>query len=306
MENIDKKTLLIIQPRSTLRYAIEQYSSKLGFSTRFAKDGSTAASLVRAEKIDIIVMDVESKNESGFETISNIRQNSTERWIPIIVCTGLANEEDLERAINAGADDYLVLPVSETILAAKIKVMERIVDMQEELAKKTRKLAILAERDSLTGLYNRRAFLEKLTLIPASEGKTNAYLLMIDIDHFKLFNDEYGHPAGDECIKKVANVLSEALRGPTDLVARYGGEEFIALFRSCDPTFAEEKIESIRLAVMNLNIENKKSTTSKFITISIGCHKWIMTNRDINSAIQISDSSLYEAKKSGRNKYLIN
>lgn len=297
-----RKAILILHRSAVLRHAIGHYADNLGFASKSVQDGAEAINLLRSEKFDMLIMDVELEGQNGFEVIAEIRLSMHNRWIPIIVCTGLADEEDLKRAIDEGADDYLMLPVSETILAAKIKVMERIINMREELAEKSRELSLLAERDSLTALYNRRAFLERASAVEPKDRETS-YVVMLDIDHFKLFNDEYGHPAGDECIRMVADVLAEIFGKQGGLVARYGGEEFVAYFRAWHPSCAEERIESIRSRVESLKIKHQNSPTSSYVTVSIGCCRWAKSEEGIDVAIKNADECLYKAKQTGRNRW---
>ena len=244
----------------------------------------------------------------GFETTRLIREWLSEKWLPIIFVTGKNEENDLRRGIDAGGDDYLIKPVSETILGAKIRAMERITQMHDQLSQLNKELTELSERDYLTKLYNRRTFEtradEQWRL--AARTKEPLSLLIMDIDHFKAFNDYYGHIAGDECIKQVAHTIESCLSRPADLVARYGGEEFIVLLPDTDEHGALHVAERIRRSIESLDIKHRESPTDTKVTISVGgavaAHT---TGTRILDQINAADKALYSAKQAGRNRICV-
>lgn len=170
----------------------------------------------------------------------------------------------------------------------------------------TRKLKELANRDSLTGLANRRAFDEYLenTWLHAKRESLPIALALIDIDHFKSYNDNYGHQAGDKSLIAVARVIERAVRRPLDFTARYGGEEFVALFVGATSQDAERIINTVRLAVQALKIRHEGSPTTDFVTISAGlaCVYPNTTTHSIQGFMQLADQALYQAKQDGRNR----
>jgi diguanylate cyclase (GGDEF)-like protein len=166
----------------------------------------------------------------------------------------------------------------------------------------------LAQRDGLTGLFNRRSFDEYVTRIwrqSRREGVTVAFLL-IDIDRFKSFNDLYGHQAGDDALKDVANVLADGGQRPLDLVARYGGEEFALILYGPSRDYIRELPERLREDVQRLEIVHEGSDNSEYLTISIGVAIiYPDAERSIAGAIQMADEALYQAKENGRNRVVI-
>lgn len=174
-----------------------------------------------------------------------------------------------------------------------------------ELGHTNERLQALSRVDGLTGLYNRRHFQEHLQGVWARagfEGRQMA-ILMLDVDHFKKFNDRYGHPAGDACLREVAEVLQHHLKRPADFVARYGGEEFIALLPQSDQAYAAGVAERVRQAVEALQRRHEGSSTARVLTVSLGvaCGR-ASTTQSPEQLISLADQALYQAKREGRNR----
>ena len=166
----------------------------------------------------------------------------------------------------------------------------------------------LAQRDALTGTRNRRMFDEHLELTwrQAVTQQRGMAVVLIDIDHFKAYNDYYGHQAGDQTLRSVAQTVQKIIRRPSDLLARYGGEEFAAILYEVDAAQAREIADRIRGAVSELSIEHRTSRTANRVTISIGVAAVEPTaNRSPNGAVQLADQALYEAKVQGRNRVAV-
>ncbi|TDJ46364.1 MAG: diguanylate cyclase [Gammaproteobacteria bacterium] len=170
-------------------------------------------------------------------------------------------------------------------------------------------LGQLAERDGLTGLYNRRSYDEYIARIWRQSRREQAQLtfMLIDIDHFKTFNDQYGHQAGDDALKAVAEVISLSAQRPLDFAARFGGEEFALILYGPAHEYGRELPGQIREAVRNLKIVHKQSPTDQYLTVSIGV-AMVMPDakRSMAGAIQMADEALYQAKEEGRNRVVVN
>ena len=169
----------------------------------------------------------------------------------------------------------------------------------------TRLIAELAQQDALTGVKNRRAFDEHLAQLwpRAIDDSGKLAILLIDVDHFKDYNDCYGHQAGDETLRRVAQTVQTFVRRPQDIIARYGGEEFAALLYGVDAVDANEIADRMRRAVEKLRVEHRKSRTASAVTISVGVAAIEPTReRDPRGALQLADQALYQAKTSGRNR----
>lgn len=166
-------------------------------------------------------------------------------------------------------------------------------------------LARLATRDGLTGLFNRRRFDETLQVEwqRARRDRTPLSVVMADVDHFKLFNDTYGHQAGDACLRQVAEALQSQVRRSADLVARYGGEEFVILLPSTPREGGLIVAEAARAAVAALGIPHARSTAGPVVTLSLGCAtRWPGADEPPTGLVERADRALYEAKRAGRNR----
>ena len=169
----------------------------------------------------------------------------------------------------------------------------------------TRVLNELAERDGMTGLYNRRIFddyVERLWRQSRREG-TGVAIIFVDLDFFKLYNDLYGHQAGDDCLKRIAACIARGAKRPFDFAARYGGEEFVLVLYGPPDDYARSVPEQIRRDVLELAIPHAGSQAAKHVTVSVGLALAKPgTSRSLMGAIQAADEALYQAKREGRNR----
>lgn len=296
--------ILLVEDSATIRFAMCNYISAAGHTAIVAESGEQALQILENTPVDMIIMDVEMPGLNGFETTSLIREALGDHWIPIIFVTGKNEDSSVEEGISAGGDDYLVKPISQVILNAKIRAMERITEMRNELSALNQELTILSQRDGLTELFNRRTFEEKANEAweVAARNKHPTTIILLDIDHFKLYNDYYGHPAGDDCIQKVAQALSKCLSRPGDVVARYGGEEFIAILPSTPEYGARHVTEVIRKTIEGMGIKHRASKSGVVVTVSIGATVVNFTgDTTLEAQIEFADQCLYESKQKGRN-----
>ena len=297
--------ILIVEDGRALRMAMASVIEDAGHNAVQAEDGEKSLEILSERMVDLIFMDVEMPGISGFEATTKIRAELGDHWIPIIFLTGKSDDASYLEGIEAGGDDYLVKPVSPIIMSAKITAMKRIVDMRNELNKLNEELELLSQIDGLTQLYNHRTFMsfaqDQWAL--AMRNNTSLALLMLDIDHFKLFNDFYGHPSGDQCLKQIAQTLKGVAQRPTDTVGRYGGEEFIILLPDTDLEGAILIGEKIKQAISDLNIEHKQSKSSDRVSASIGISFNNTTSgRNLSDIIKYADELMYQSKNEGRDR----
>lgn len=306
---------LIIDDTLTSATLVRHQLGKMGLETVHARDGESGIELFKSERPDLILLDIIMPGLDGFEVARRIRQLERDgEWTPIIFLTARTGDEDLERGIEVGGDDYLIKPVSEIVLKAKVRAMQRIAQMRYSLLVLTRKLdeanrelMRLSSADGLTGIANRRRFDEALLKEwrrCAREARPLA-LLLIDVDFFKPFNDNYGHQAGDECLKAVARALSQTLHRPSDLAARYGGEEFAVILPGTDEAGALAVAEALRAAVQQMGIAHRYSEVAPVVTISVGLACRTPKPGDETGFIGLlkdADTALYRAKSEGRNR----
>ena len=211
----------------------------------------------------------------------------------------------------AGADEILVEPLEDALLGVHILAQTRALseNMQLEqnvrtLERKIRMLEAVAYRDAVTGIPNRQTFDQALKREGARHQRDRQPLAMVmcDIDHFKLYNDTYGHPYGDVALRRVANAIGRAVNRETDLVCRYGGEEFAALLSNTDAAGATRVAEVMRNTVATLRIPHRASPTAAYMTVSCGAVSVIPTGTDsLAGLVRKADETLYAAKKDGRN-----
>lgn len=301
--------VLIADDSKSNQLLFKTYIENEGHEVVSAFDGAEAVRLFKQEIPDLVLLDVVMPVMDGYDAATRIKKLCEKRnlWIPIIFLSAMISDEDVVKGIEAGGDDYLTKPVSETVLNAKLKAMQRIAQMREELERANQKLKDLAELDGLTGISNRRHFdyiLSKECRL-ARRSKEPISLIMADIDFFKPFNDNYGHQAGDDCLKLVAKALMPLVSRAGDLIARYGGEEFVVVLANTDRDGALAVAEKIRQAVEALEIEHEFSGVSRFVTMSMGVAVETATeNIQPAELIEMADKKLYQAKKAGRNKVI--
>jgi diguanylate cyclase (GGDEF)-like protein len=300
--------ILLVEDSATLRHAMSAYIVNAGHKPLIAESGEQALQMIEDTDIDLIIMDVEMPGLNGFETTRLIREWLDGFWVPIIFVTGKNDDQSYTDGIEAGGDDYLTKPISSVILEAKIHAMERITQMRDQLKHLNDELEKLSQIDSLTQVYNRRAFddLAQKHWKIATRRHTSVSVLMLDVDHFKLYNDHYGHPAGDSCLVRASAAMQESLKRPEDALGRYGGEEFIVILPDTDRAGAELVADKMRKSIEDLQIEHSHSSTAEVVTVSIGgatCNH--TTGRTFAGLIKQADQALYKSKKSGRNKITV-
>jgi diguanylate cyclase (GGDEF)-like protein len=300
--------ILLVEDSATLRFAMRNYIIEAGHIALVAQSGEEALQMLETTPVDMIIMDVEMPGLNGFETTRLIREWLGGHWIPIIFVTGRNEDESYREGIEAGGDDYLIKPVSAMIIKAKIRAMERITEMRDQLSQLNTELEALSQLDSLTQTYNRRTFNEmaQQQWLLASRQQNPISVLMIDVDHFKLYNDHYGHPAGDVCLKKITQAIRDCLNRPFDLLGRYGGEEFIVLLPETDSLGAMRVADSINAELEKIGLRHEISPTHHNVTVSIGGASCAHTiSYSLEDLIKRADRVLYKAKHSGRNRSLV-
>ncbi len=250
------------------------------------------------DRPDLILLDVLMPGMDGFEVCACLKANAATAEIPVIFITAKNNPEAEIAAFAAGAVDFITKPVNPVTARARI---------QTHLTLKQQKDLLRAQAmvDGLTGIANRRFFDERLLAEwrHLQRHQRPLALLMIDIDHFKAYNDHYGHQAGDNCLRRVATTLGASMQRAHDLAARYGGEEFVCMLPECDLEGAATKAEAVRLAVATLAIPHAASPSGDQVTLSIGVAAAIpslQTHPD--TLVSAADAQLYQAKVEGRDR----
>ncbi|MEI6262279.1 MAG: diguanylate cyclase, partial [Deltaproteobacteria bacterium] len=263
----------------------------------FATNGKDALAIAENNHPDLILLDIQMPDMNGYEVCKAIKSISCLQGVPVIFLTAMTQQEDEVVGLKLGAVDYITKPFNTDIVRLRVKNHLELKRFRDNQAR----LALL---DGLTGIPNRRAFNEQLHREWSRALRSHALLslIMIDIDHFKSYNDTYGHLGGDDCLKQVAAALLESMRA-SDFVARFGGEEFVCILNESDATGALITAERIRTKVESLFIPHVASPVSPFITISLGAVT-LIPSEDIASEylIKTADQMLYMAKDRGRNR----
>ncbi|XPV74987.1 MAG: diguanylate cyclase [Desulfovibrio sp.] len=265
-----------------------------------ATNGEDALNIINSgTPPDLILLDIMMPRIDGYEVCRRLKANDQTKAIPVIFITAKTGEDDETLSFELGAADYIRKPFSMPIVMARIKI-------HLELKKHRDMLENLSTLDGLTGIPNRRRFDDALQSECRRAKRLNNFfsLLMIDIDHFKAYNDNYGHIAGDEALKAVASTLEASVRRPTDLVARYGGEEFGVILPETDLAGAMFIAEVFQENIHKLNIPHAYSAVGDRVTISQGVVS-VQFPCDISSLeiVDAADKMLYAAKNGGRDQF---
>ncbi len=307
----DLKVLVVDDSKVTLK-ALCNYLENMGVPHPLtAATGKAAIEIFRKNRPDIVLLDAILPDIDGFDIARHFRaMEKGDEWAAILFLTSMSDDEDLARGIEAGGDDYLMKPVSEVVLKAKMRAMRRLVEMQrslvsvtQKLDKANRELQRLATTDGLTGIANRRVF-DDLVVREwrrCMRIKQPMSLVMIDIDLFKSYNDTYGHQAGDNCLKAVAAQVARAAPRASDLAARYGGEEFVLVLGETTLDGARWVANNIRQHVEDLKISHPGSPL-RHVTISCGVSSMHPGDGlSLEALLASADKALYMAKAQGRN-----
>lgn len=265
----------------------------------FATNGEKAVELARSKLPDLVLLDIMMPGMDGYEVCRKLKADPLTEDIPVIFITARSEVEDETHGLEVGAIDFITKPVSPPIVKARVR-------NHIQLKRHADLLKRMSFMDGLTGIANRRHFddmldkswrrCERLAL-PMS-------LVMLDVDHFKLYNDHYGHQGGDDCLKAVAACMAASVARPDDLAARFGGEEFVCLLPSTDAAGAAEVARQVMEGVRALEIPHAVSPVAPFVTISLGVATLspAQDGRAADGLIARADERLYEAKRAGRNR----
>jgi two-component system chemotaxis family response regulator WspR len=320
-------TILIVDDSKTIKKSLTKILQKHNYNNIYHSGNTTGTfKILEIHSINVILMDVRLQDSSGIELTRLIRKIDDYKNIPIIIITSIKDIRLIQEAFDSGANDFLQKPFYEIEIIARIRsainlmkeIEERskrekeLIERERELISINRLLEIANQTylrsnatDELTQLTNKRYFNEffqseyertKIKKQPIS-------LILIDIDHFKLYNDNYGHQLGDSCLHDVAQAIEKSLTNAKDIAARVGGEEFAVIAPDSKLEQAYSIAEKIRKSVYDLQIIHKASSTEFVVTVSIGLANSLDSNvADHNELFKVADIQLYEAKNNGRNQ----
>ena len=316
-----KLKVLVVDDNVDNSLELENILEQMKITTLKATSESALRHLLNND-VFLILIDASVSRTNGFKTAEFIRKDENFKRIPIIITLSMENNYGYAfEGYESGAVDYIFKPVNPMIFESKIKVFidifekNNLLENKKYLLEKTAeelvnlrefnyKLEKLSFYDSLTGINNRRRFDETLSKEwnRALRNQAELSIIMIDVDNFKSYNDNYGHQSGDKCLKRVADVLHYTVKRATDLVARYGGEEFTVLLPNTDNYGAMEVAERIRKNIEALNIKHEYSNTSDCLTVSLGVSSVVPTpSKYKDELLERADLALYRAKDNHKN-----
>lgn len=293
-----EKELILVVDDSPTNLAILNVVLREIYQVISANNGADALSLAAAEEPDLIILDIMMPGMDGYEICDRLKANPFTRDIPVMFVTSMDQERQEAKGLALGAVDYIAKPVSPPIVLARVR-------NQLELKRQRDILRRLSAIDGLTGIANRRAFEEDFDREwrRAIRVKSSLAVFLTDIDHFKLYNDAYGHGAGDDCLRLLGQALSKAMLRPADLLARYGGEEFVGLLPDTEAAGATIVGERLLGATRALALPHAHSPIAATVTISVGlavCRPSVQIDRA--NLFKLAGDALYAAKKGGRNQ----
>ena len=299
-KKIRNKPIILVVDDAPVNVKVLTAALRQDYIIKVAVNGLDALASAKSEPYpDLILLDVMMPEMDGYEVLRLLKENPATSRIPVIFVTAKASAIDEEAGLNLGAIDYITKPISIPVTRARVRnhvALKLQADLLEELSL----------IDPLTQIPNRRRMDENLEneWKKALRSGKPLSILMIDIDYFKGYNDHYGHGAGDECLCRVAEALSNGVSRSGDMVARYGGEEFAVILPETDLQSALLIAERLRQLVLGLNLPHAASRLEMRVTVSIGCAT-MDSATGITKAAELlhkADSMLYQAKKMGRNQ----
>lgn len=263
-----------------------------------APSGEIALKMIKASPPDLILLDIVMPGIDGYELCQLLKQDEETQNIPIIFVSAKDNEKDEEYGLKLGAVDYVRKPFSLPIIHARVTTHVKLKQATDQLSR-------LASYDGLTGIANRRSFDENLNKMYHSASRLQHWLsiMLIDLDHFKGYNDHYGHLQGDDCLTEVGRLLSQQFSRSTEFVARYGGEEFVVLLTSDSPEEGQKAARRLLQATRDLCLEHKANSVADNVTMSIGVAAAIPAiGVEPSQLLEAADKQLYNAKDKGRDQ----
>ena len=308
-------SLLIVDDDVIVRTILNLAMKQEGHQVLQAETGESGIELAQQHPQDIILLDAKMPHMDGFTCCEKLKVILQDRCPPIVMITGLSDQESVDRAFAAGAIDFVTKPIHMAVLRHRVRqvlrereLVNQLATTNQQLASANEELHQLAWIDGLTQLANRRYFEEMLLKewMRLARQQQPLGIIFGDVDFFKQYNDMYGHLAGDFCLKNIAQLLQSSTMRPADLVARYGGEEFVILLPETDIAGSEFVAQRIHSKLSNAAIPHAGSKVSTIVTMSLGvtCTVPNLTT-DPKQLLESADRAVYTAKSKGRNQTVV-
>ena len=284
--------VLIVDDEEVICTLFAEILQQYGYQTAIETDGRKTLGRLWQEHFDVLLLDLLMPGINGIQLLRQLRQSFED--LPVVMVTGHGSIETAVESIQAGASEFVTKPVDAAVLDLRIQKAIEYVHTKR-----------LANTDGLTGLYNYRSFQERLEqeIDRAQRYYRPLSLIMVDVDHFKTYNDTWGHLQGDRVLAEVARLLQQTSRA-SDIIARYGGEEFVLILPETDAEKAETLCHRLREQVATRPFPGEEQLPDKTLTISVGLTSY--TPPDTKEIlIQKADMALYQAKRLGRNRVIV-
>jgi two-component system, cell cycle response regulator len=298
-------TILLAEDDPVTRMLMTRFLKKAGYEVDAVANGSEALDKMTKRYYPMLVTDWEMPEMDGITLCKAVRNMQLDGYVYALLLTARDSKEHIIAGLEAGADDYLVKPVHEAELIARLNAGRRILNLEHSLRVANQRNRILSITDALTGTYNRRYLMEQL---PRELERCRRYayplsVLMCDVDHFKEINDARGHAAGDEVLQQFAARAQKSIRNNSDWVARYGGEEFLIVLPETAHEGAVNVAEKIRTLIAGTPFTTR--TGNAVVAASFGVASTGPSGPDISlkvdALIRVADECLYRSKQGGRN-----
>lgn len=319
MTEAEKIGILVVDDEESIRHVLTQVFEEGGYRVKATATGKEAIDAIDGMSYELAFVDLRLPDMSGIEVVRQIKKKYPDTEVTLI--TAYATVDNAIQALRAGVYDYLIKPVDDIHLltsVARRAIEKRNLTLENrdlvnqlkmtnvELEQSNKVLSVMAVRDPLTDLFNRRFFQESLKHEEEVSKRYNREysILMVDIDHFKVFNDTNGHQAGDRILKQFSYMLKGELR-TSDIAARYGGEEFVLILPETGKVGARQLAEKIRESIADHPFPDREAQPMGFVSVSIGVATYADDGDSGKDIIEQADKALYRAKNSGRNRVCV-
>ncbi len=300
--------ILIADDDKTTRMGLRQAMEQEGYQVVEAIDGESCVAIFSRLRPDIVLLDAIMPLMDGFACCKRIQLLQSTTPTPVLIITGLDDQDSVDQAFASGAADYITKPIHWAVLRQRVRRLIQQARLYQQLERANFELQRLATVDGLTQIANRRRFDEYLEnewqrmmreQLPLS-------LILCDIDCFKAYNDTYGHQAGDDCLRQIAHIIQTAAKRAIDLPARYGGEEFAVILPNTEQGGAIQVAHDIQVGIKGLKATHVHSKVMSIVTVSLGVVTTIPSLEDSpEKLITAADKALYQAKAEGRDRYCV-